>query len=91
MNRTLYYFKNIKFNPSVNRIIANNNKKMVAIKKQQNYSKIISRYFTTNNKKSNTDPKRKPDFEHIIIGILISLTLGQCCKYIEDNIKKLNK
>jgi hypothetical protein len=91
MNRTLHYFKKIKFNPSVNRNIANNNKKMFAIKKQQNYSKIINRYFTTNNKKPNTNPDRKPDFEPIIVGIIISLTLGQCVKYIEDNIDKNNK
>ncbi len=53
--------------------------------------KIINRYFTTNNKKPNTNPDRKPDFEPIIIGIIISLTLGQCVKYIEYNIDKNNK
>ncbi len=80
MNRVLYYFKNIKFNPSLNRNIANTNKKMFAIKKQ-NYSRTIMRQFTTNNKPEPKPPK--PDYEPLIVGILISLALGQCVKFYD--------
>ncbi len=47
MNRTLHYFKTIKFNPLVNRNIANNNKKIFTILKQQHHLKITNRNLTT--------------------------------------------
>jgi hypothetical protein len=44
MNRILYYFKNIKLNPVINRTIADKNKKMFIINKQQNTNKNLSKF-----------------------------------------------
>ena len=39
MNRTLQYFKNIKFNPLVNKTITNEGKKKMAINSIKNHTK----------------------------------------------------
>lgn len=57
-------------------------------------NKIIIRYFTTKKlvPKPKPNPKPKPDVDHIIVGLLICLGVGQYVNFIEYqnkfNIKK---
>ena len=55
MNRTLQYFKNIKFNPLVNKTITNEGKKKMAINSiknhtKQNYYQNVNTHFSKNGK-----------------------------------------
>jgi hypothetical protein len=78
MNRIIFSIKNIKYNNSVNRIIANSNKKKMSISKNLNYNNIISRKYS---QQINNDPK-DPFWKYIII----MTSLGMYSQYL--NYKK---
>ena len=50
-------------------------------------SKMLMRHFTT----KKPDPDKKPDYEPLIVGILISLAAGQFLKFIEYKNKFAQK
>jgi hypothetical protein len=78
MNRIIFLSKNIKYNNSVNRFIANDNKKKMSVSKNLNYNKIISRKYS---QQFNNDPK-DPFWKYVII----MTTLGIYSQYL--NYKK---
>lgn len=67
MNRTLQYFKNIKFNPLVNKTIANEGKKKMAIiatkNRTKNHQYLLVRKYTTKTRplSFNTGPFNQPE------------------------------
>ena len=67
MNRALYYFKNIKFNSSVNRVVANRGKTKYTNKKNSPYH-IPVRKFTSYN--IPPDPNNNSFTEFIIAAII---------------------
>ena len=75
MNRTLQYLKNIKFNPLVNRTIAEQCKKKYNVKKsKQRIQHIIVRKYTTysnnnnnNNNKNSLPPNPNDPFWIVVI------------------------
>lgn len=56
MNRTLQYFKNIKFNPLVNRTIANQGKKNMAVNIIKNRTKNYPQYLSIRKYSTKTRP-----------------------------------
>jgi len=68
MNRTLQYFKNIKFNPIINKTIANEGKKRIEItsnkNRTKNYYQFLSKRKFSSNKRPlsfNTGPFNQPE------------------------------
>jgi hypothetical protein len=70
MNRTLHFVKNITFNPSLKRVIADEYKKKYNIHKAKKNSQIIVRKFSTFNHYKSPDPKNPNNLLFMIIAAI---------------------
>lgn len=95
MNRTLQYFKNIKFNPLVTKTIANQGKKKMTIVANKNRTKnyhhyLIVRKYTTKTRplSFNTGPFNNPEPPNDPRWIIVAAIGCGILFKLEENSKK---